>query len=85
VNTGPAAVGTIGGHDRHTFAAIGDTTNLGARLSTVAEPGGVVIGPGTHAALAADAGLAVRPLGPVRVKGKREPVAAWAVARATVP
>jgi adenylate cyclase len=85
VNTGPAAVGTIGGHERHTFAAIGDTTNLGARLSTVAEPGGVVIGPGTHATLGGDAALAVQALGPVRVKGKREPVAAWAVSRAMAP
>lgn len=82
VNTGPAAVGTIGGQARHTFAAIGDTTNLGARLSTIAEPGGVVIGAGTQTVLAGDAAFALRPLGAVRVKGKREPVAAWTVARA---
>lgn len=79
INTGPAAVGTVGGRDRRTIAAIGDTTNLGARLSAVAEPGGVVIGPATHTAISAEGRLTARALGAVRVKGKREPVSAWAL------
>ena len=82
VNTGPAAVGTIGGLERHTFAAVGDTTNLGARLSAIGEPGGVVIGPATHAAIATIApaeGLVARSLGTFRVKGKRDPVTAWSL------
>lgn len=86
VNTGAAAVGTVGGGGRHSFAAIGDTTNLGARLSGVAEPGGVVIGPGTHAAISSATGaadLVTRPLGAVEVKGKRARVDAWVVAQSS--
>ena len=80
VNTGPAAVGTVGAAGRRSFAAIGDTTNLGSRLSGLAEPGEVVIGFATERALAASGaavGLALDALGPVRVKGKREPIEAW--------
>jgi len=82
VNTGPAVVGTIGAAGRHSLATIGDTTNLGSRLAGVAEPGGAVIGPATRAALAEaiETGTySVRALGHVSVKGKREPVEAWAL------
>jgi class 3 adenylate cyclase len=84
VNSGPAAVGTVGGVGRSSFVAIGDTTNLGARLSGVAEPGGVVVGPRTRDALVVDSSasdLSLHALGPVRVKGKRQAVATWAIAQ----
>ena len=80
VNTGPAVVGTIGAAGRQSLATIGDTTNLGSRLAGVAEPGEAVIGRTTLATLRplVDAGaFAVRALGRVPVKGKRQPVDAW--------
>jgi adenylate cyclase len=83
VNTGPAVVGTIGAAGRHSLATIGDTTNVGSRLASVAEPGQAVIGAATRAALDEAIGMgtySVRPLGPVSVKGKRDPVEAWALA-----
>ena len=88
VNTGPAVVGTIGAAGRHSLATIGDTTNLGSRLSGVAEPGQAVIGEATRAALDQEIGagtVSVRPLGPVSVKGKRDPVEAWALAAGQPP
>ena len=36
LNSGPALVGNIGGADMRNFSAIGDTTNLAARLQTYA-------------------------------------------------
>ena len=80
LNTGPAVVGNVGAAGRHSFAAIGDTTNLGSRLMSAGQPGQVVIGPAMREQLAAFivAGTAdVRPLGQIRVKGKREPIDAW--------
>jgi adenylate cyclase len=80
VNSGPAVVGNVGAAGRRSFATIGDTTNLGSRLMSAGEPGQVVIGPSTFerlAALLAAGGATARPLGPVRVKGKREPIEAW--------
>ncbi|MFL5686844.1 MAG: adenylate/guanylate cyclase domain-containing protein [Chloroflexota bacterium] len=80
VNTGPAVVGVIGTAARRSFAAIGDPVNTGARLQTAAEPGQAVVGRATWEALDdATAGVA---LGPIRVKGKRDPVEAW---RLTLP
>jgi adenylate cyclase len=75
VNTGPAVVGDIGSEARRSFAAIGDATNTAARLMAAGDPGQVVVGRTTWEALGPQAnGVA---LGPIMVKGKREPVEAW--------
>jgi len=75
INTGPAFVGSIGAAGRRSFSAIGDTTNLGARLQGAAGSGEIVVGEATWMRL----GEAVpgEPLAPLRVKGKREMVRAW--------
>ena len=75
LNSGSAFVGSIGGPGRQAFSAIGDTTNLGARLLGVAGPGEIVIGERTWELLG-DAAVGTA-LEPVRVKGKRDPVRAW--------
>jgi class 3 adenylate cyclase len=76
VNTGPALIGNIGSDEFRNFTAIGDTVNLAARLEQeVAEAGQVVLGPTTHDAVRH---LAIgRPLDPIEVKGKRDPIACW--------
>jgi class 3 adenylate cyclase len=75
VNTGRAVVGDVGAAGRRSFAVIGDTTNVAARLMTSGEPGQVVVARATWEAIGAGAdGVA---LGPTRVKGKRLPVEAW--------
>ena len=82
LNTGSAVVGNVGAEGRRSFAAIGDTTNLASRLLGAAQPGQVVIGAGTRHNLQPliDAGtLRVMPLGPMTVKGKREPLDVWAL------
>jgi class 3 adenylate cyclase len=78
VNTGPAVVGNVGTEGRRTFGAIGDTSNLGARLMSAGEAGQVVISAATREALHGD-GMELQgtPLGLVTVKGKRRPVEAW--------
>jgi class 3 adenylate cyclase len=76
VNTGPALIGNIGSDEFRNFTAIGDTVNLAARLEQeVAEAGEVVLGPTTHEAIKQ---LAIaRPLDPIEVKGKRDPIACF--------
>jgi len=80
INTGPAFVGSIGAAGRRSFSAIGDTTNLGARLQGAAGAGEIVVGEATWTRL----GPAARgePLEPLRLKGKRDPVRAWRLAPA---
>ena len=73
VNSGPAAVGVVGAEDAQTVA-LGDTTNVAARLQGAAEPGAIAIGPGTASRLAER--FVLEPLGEVTVKGRSEPVSA---------
>ncbi|CAN5311805.1 hypothetical protein BH20ACT24_BH20ACT24_20470 [soil metagenome] len=75
INTGPALVGNVGSPEMRNFTAIGDTTNLAARLEASAGAGQVVIGEATYAQIGGRA--RVRSLGELRVKGKSDPVAAY--------
>jgi class 3 adenylate cyclase/tetratricopeptide (TPR) repeat protein len=48
INTGPVVVGKIGDDLRMDYTAVGDTTNLAARLQQLARPGSIVISEATH-------------------------------------
>jgi class 3 adenylate cyclase len=72
LNTGLALVGNIGTAELKDFSAIGDTTNLAARLQSFAAPGSIVIGPRTRELLGEAA--TVRDLGLHELKGKAAPV-----------
>jgi class 3 adenylate cyclase len=72
LNSGTALVGNIGAAEMRNFSAIGDTTNLAARLQTYAAEGSVVIGSSTYDLIREQA--IVRPLGSPHLKGKSQPV-----------
>jgi class 3 adenylate cyclase len=76
-NTGLALVGNIGSETLRGFNAMGDAVNVAARLQALAEPGQVVIGEATRAAIGA--AVAVKPLGDLSVKGRQQPVRAYVV------
>ena len=80
IHTGPVVAGTVGNDLKMDYTAIGDTTNLAARLEALAEPGTILISQAT--ARLVRGAFVLGPVGPLRVKGKREPVAAYEV-RAT--
>ncbi len=73
LNSGPVAVGMVGGRDAR-IVALGDTTNVAARLQGAAEPGTIAVGPKTAERLAGR--FVLEPLGDLTVKGRAEPVAA---------
>jgi class 3 adenylate cyclase/tetratricopeptide (TPR) repeat protein len=75
VNTGWVVVGGIGDRLRTDYTAIGDTTNLAARLQQLAEPGTILVSEDTSQFLHGAARL--EPLGPLQVKGKEAPVQAF--------
>jgi adenylate cyclase len=75
INTGPAIVGNVGTAEQRSFTAIGDTTNLAARLQTYADPGQVVLGESTFRAIRDHA--RTEPLGDLELKGKSAPVMAY--------
>ena len=78
LNTGAVVVGAIGDDLRMDYTAVGDTTNLAARMQQTARPGTVVVSEATHRAI--EGFFETIDLGRVDVKG-HEPVRAWQVVR----
>ena len=73
VTTGEVLVGALqAGGD---YTALGDVVNLAARLQTEAPPGGVLVGPATHAAT--HGLIAYEPAGTLVVRGRIEAVETW--------
>ena len=64
LNSGPALVGNIGSEEFRNFTAIGDTTNVAARLQSLAGVGEIVVGPETARLL--DDSWRSRPSAPCR-------------------
>src|SRR5713101_2366220 len=78
VNTGLVVVGKIGDDLRMDYTAVGDTTNVAARLQQMAQPGSVMISAATQQHVAGF--FETRDLGEMPVKG-RAPVRAFEVLR----
>jgi class 3 adenylate cyclase/tetratricopeptide (TPR) repeat protein len=79
IHAGPVVVGKIGDDLRMDYTAVGDTTNLASRLQASAEPGAVLVS--DHVARLIGEAFVTRPLGPLALKGKKEPVLAHEVLR----
>jgi class 3 adenylate cyclase/tetratricopeptide (TPR) repeat protein len=80
LNTGLVVVGSIGSDLRMDYTAVGDATNVAARLQQAGEPGRVTISEATHRLVSGY--FETRPLGDLHLKGKAEPVPAWEVVAA---
>ena len=79
ISTGLVVVGAIGKDLRMDYTAVGDTTNLAARFLGLAQPGQIVVGRRTQHLR--DGFFVFEDLGEFQVKGKAEPVRAYAVIR----
>jgi class 3 adenylate cyclase/tetratricopeptide (TPR) repeat protein len=77
LNSGLVVVGSIGDNLRMDYSAIGDTTNLAARLQQLAEPGTVLLSESTQRLVQGTVRLEALP--PVQVKGKPEPLTPYKV------
>jgi class 3 adenylate cyclase/tetratricopeptide (TPR) repeat protein len=79
IHSGPVVIGEIGGGNRRETLAVGDSTNLAARLQEIAAPGSVVI---SEATLRLVQGLfQTEPLGSRELKGFSEPISAYVALR----
>ncbi|HXW33599.1 MAG TPA: adenylate/guanylate cyclase domain-containing protein, partial [Acidimicrobiales bacterium] len=77
VNRGAVFAGEIGPHYRRTFTVMGDVVNLAARLMAKAEYGQILATPDVIDRV--DADMDLFELDPFSVKGKKNPVRAFAV------
>ncbi len=75
LNSGPVIVGAIGDDLRMDYTAVGDTTNIGSRMESMARPGTILISKNTHR-LVRDF-FESESLGKIEVKGKAEPQEAF--------
>ena len=77
LNTGLVVVGSIGDNLRMDYTAVGDTTNVAARLQQAAAPGEIIVAEATARLVRSDARLAAA--GALSLKGRSEPVIAYKV------
>jgi adenylate cyclase len=77
VASGPVMSGTVGSARRIEYAAVGDTTNLAARLEQLSKelPHAVLIADSTRAALSDGAALVA--VGEQAIRGRSQPVRVW--------
>jgi class 3 adenylate cyclase/tetratricopeptide (TPR) repeat protein len=72
LNSGEVVVRAIGNDLHMDYTAIGETVHLAARMEQAARPGTVLIAPATFNLV--EGFVAVKSVGPVRVKGRSDPV-----------
>ena len=80
LNSGPVIVGSIGDDLRMDYTAVGDTTNLAARMENAARPGSILVTKNTHR-LVKDF-FECTSVGMIQVKGKEEPLEAYELVKA---
>jgi class 3 adenylate cyclase/tetratricopeptide (TPR) repeat protein len=79
LNTGLVVVGAIGDNLRMDYTAVGDTTNVAARMQQIAQPGQIVVADATRRLI--EPWFELGALGTVAVKNRAEPVTAWSLLR----
>jgi class 3 adenylate cyclase len=78
INTGTASVGDFGSEGRITYSAIGNQTNLTARIQAACEPGGILISHATWALVKDE--IPCQERGEIRVDGLHYPIRVYEVA-----
>jgi adenylate cyclase len=79
IDIGEVVMGAVGARHRMDFTVLGDHVNLAARLCSAAKPNQTLASAAVVRAAPGFAGT-VRPLEPIRVKGKSEPIDVFEVA-----
>ena len=82
INSGTVIAGNVGNDLRMSYTVMGDTVNVASRLEGAAVRGQIFVSHSTYR-LAAGA-FRFRPLEPIQVKGKREPLKAYELLEARI-
>ena len=77
INSGPVIVGAVGDDLRMDYTAVGDTTNLAARMESLAESGSILVAVNTYKIVRYF--FKLEPLGQIQLKGKELPQEAYEI------
>lgn len=77
LNTGRVILGNIGSSEKMDYTVIGDAVNVASRLYAIAKPDQILISEFTYKEV--EDLVEARPLGPIQVKGRKEPVVVYEV------
>ena len=80
VNTGSVVVGKIGDNLRMDYTAVGDTTNIAARLEGLAHPGRIYVSESVYTT--AQAYFDFKEMGTHSLKGMEEPIEVYSLLKA---
>jgi len=80
INTGLAVSGYLGADERIEYTVLGDAVNIAFRLEPFARPNRILIGPDTFQAIAGR--FNTRPIGPLCIRGRTQPIETYEVVRA---
>jgi adenylate cyclase len=72
LHSGLAVIGNVGSTGQRSFAAIGDTTNVAARVQAIAQPGQALLSDAAYQRMRDR--VRVEPLGPASLKGRTETI-----------
>ena len=81
INSGPVIVGAIGDDLRMDYTAVGDTTNLAARMESAAKPGTIMVSADTHRAI--ERYFDFNDIGTLEIKGKESPQKVYELLKAS--
>ena len=81
INAGPMVMGAMGSKDRMDYTVLGDNVNLGARLCSAAKAGEIIISGRAVNFLPKSHTMNLKPLEPIKVKGKKDVIEVFAVTR----
>ena len=79
VDVGEVVVGAMGSSERMDYTVLGDHVNVAARLCSSAAPKQTLISESVHEDIENSVKFAIRPLRPIKVKGKSKALRVFAV------
>ncbi len=79
INTGPMVAGNLGSTKKMEYTVIGDNVNIASRLTSIADPGEILISSNTFELLETEQTLSVTEKGHLSIKGKKNKIRVFSI------